>query len=194
MTDCPNAEIRDLLPDLVHGTLDADARALAESHLRTCDACRAELQLLRAARGALNVGPRARTGDIIRALPAPPRRRWGRTWYWAAAAALLIVAGGLLARPGTREASTVTVPPVAVAAPTPTPAVPSASPVQVAAAPGQASAEPVGLSFAGGVSDLDEDELKALLSDIDNFDVTPRTETEPTVPVLVGASATGSGA
>ena len=32
MTDCPNAEIRDLLPDLVHGRLDAAARADVERH------------------------------------------------------------------------------------------------------------------------------------------------------------------
>jgi hypothetical protein len=57
-----------------------------------------------------------------------------------------------------------------------------------------AAAEPVRLSFAGGVSDLDEDQLRALLSDLDSFDATLETEVAPSVPVLVGASSTGSGA
>lgn len=36
MTDCPRADMRDLLPDLMHGALDAAARAEVERHVMTC--------------------------------------------------------------------------------------------------------------------------------------------------------------
>ena len=36
MNDCPNAEIRDRLPDLLHDRLDPSARAAVTAHVATC--------------------------------------------------------------------------------------------------------------------------------------------------------------
>ena len=65
MTDCPNAEIRDLLPDLVHGRLDATARADVERHVRDCDDCAAEVTLLRELRTAFHASPRVDVAAIV---------------------------------------------------------------------------------------------------------------------------------
>jgi anti-sigma factor RsiW len=46
MTDC--SEIRNLLSEYLDDALDAEAKALAEEHLRTCPACREELSSLEA--------------------------------------------------------------------------------------------------------------------------------------------------
>ena len=93
MTDCPNAEIRDQLPDLLHGHLDATSKARVESHLRDCAACRQELELLRAVRASLpNV--RVDVGRIVSALPAPRRRRSWNSWVWQLAAAVVFLAAG----------------------------------------------------------------------------------------------------
>ncbi|MBP1741533.1 MAG: hypothetical protein H6Q48_3826 [Deltaproteobacteria bacterium] len=46
MTDC--SEIRDLLSEYMDDVLDAKAKALADEHLRTCPACRQELDSLKA--------------------------------------------------------------------------------------------------------------------------------------------------
>ncbi|OYV74079.1 MAG: hypothetical protein B7Z72_01020 [Gemmatimonadetes bacterium 21-71-4] len=60
MTDCPNAEVRDLLPDLLHDRLDEATRMRVEAHLRACEECRGELALLRSLRAAAVPYPSAR--------------------------------------------------------------------------------------------------------------------------------------
>lgn len=46
MTDCMNAEIRDLLPDVLHGSLSPADQARVAEHVAACAECTAELQLL----------------------------------------------------------------------------------------------------------------------------------------------------
>jgi hypothetical protein len=102
MSDCSNAEVRDLLPDLLHDRLDARTRARVVAHVDGCADCRSELELLRSLRGSLDRGtPRVDVGRIVAALPAPAsvRPRQHRGWRvlndWRIAAAVtFIVAGG----------------------------------------------------------------------------------------------------
>src|SRR5437764_7404025 len=54
MTDCPNAEMRDRLPDLLHERLDPSARAAVVAHVADCQDCDLELTLLRQARTVLS--------------------------------------------------------------------------------------------------------------------------------------------
>src|SRR5512140_1830353 len=73
MNDCPNADVRDLLPD----RLDEAARAMVESHLEGCADCRAELALLRDVRASLRRAPALNVAAIAAAIPAyhaPVRR------------------------------------------------------------------------------------------------------------------------
>ena len=78
MNDCPNAEIRDRLPDLLHEHLDAGARAQVMAHVERCADCRAELALLREARSLLATAPLVDVGRIVRALPSPAAARLAR--------------------------------------------------------------------------------------------------------------------
>ena len=136
MTDCPNAEIRDLLPDLVHGRLDAATRADVERHVRDCAECTAEVTLLRELRSAFHASPRVDVAAIVAAVPAY-RKPAGRSLIgWRAAAAItVLVAGGssvaVLQRGGTSMADSArsipAVTPDAVA-PAPGPALPVQAP------------------------------------------------------------------
>ena len=59
MTDCPNAEMRDRLPDLLHERLETSVRAAVMAHVDECDDCRAEIALLREAHVVLSPAVRA---------------------------------------------------------------------------------------------------------------------------------------
>jgi hypothetical protein len=52
MSDCPNIEIRELLPEFMHGMLDPRAHQRVQSHLDVCADCSAELALLQAVKAA----------------------------------------------------------------------------------------------------------------------------------------------
>lgn len=112
MTDCLNAELRDLLPDIVHAQLDAGLRARVEAHVAECTSCRDELALLRSIHLTLQRGgTRVDVTRIVAVLPPPPSRARGATvvplssrrrprwsdWRVAAAATLLIAAGSSVA-------------------------------------------------------------------------------------------------
>ena len=121
MNDCPNAAVRDLLPDLVHGPLRGDARLMVEAHLPSCADCQAELGLLRDLRGALRRTPAVDVAAIVAAVPAyagPARRSW--VGWRTAAAITVLVAGGasvaLLERPVGSGQGTNAVPTSTVAA------------------------------------------------------------------------------
>ncbi|MEP6493623.1 MAG: zf-HC2 domain-containing protein [bacterium] len=102
MNDCPNAEIRDQLPDLVHNRLDAGARVAVMMHIDGCADCRAELAVLRGVHAALaSRTPRVNVQSIVAALPKPEHRlarpaARQRTWanWRVAAAVVFLVAGG----------------------------------------------------------------------------------------------------
>lgn len=71
MTDCSNAEIRDLLPDYVHDQLSVTDLARVEQHLVSCADCAEELALLQT---VLAIRPEVRApnvADIIASLPKP---------------------------------------------------------------------------------------------------------------------------
>ncbi|HEX8942687.1 MAG TPA: zf-HC2 domain-containing protein, partial [Gemmatimonadaceae bacterium] len=99
MNDCPNADIRDQLPDLLHERLDVSVRAAVMAHVDSCVDCRAELELLRGVHGMLvSRTPRVDVNYIVNALPkraarpvrlAPRRRVWSD---WRIAAAVTVMA------------------------------------------------------------------------------------------------------
>jgi len=107
MSDCPNAEMRDLLPDLLHERLDASLRAAVTAHVGACEDCRAELMLLEGVQRMLTKQtPRVDVTYVVGALPlasrkhaagqpaarVAPQRRWA-DWRVAAAVAVLAVGG-----------------------------------------------------------------------------------------------------
>lgn len=119
MNECLSAEMRDALPDVVHGRLDAGKLAEVEAHLASCDACAAELELLRAVVASMPVAPAMDVQRIVAALPVaakqglllhrgnpepasesrPPVGRspsiWSSPVLRVAAAVVVVAAGGL---------------------------------------------------------------------------------------------------
>lgn len=204
MTDCPNAEMRDRLPDLLHERLETSVRAAVMAHVDQCSDCRAEIALLREARVVLS--PEMRAVDVVaisrvvvertRRLPkAGVRRSPWMDWRIAASVAVLVVGAGsvalLVRSPKTQSrvaaiADTRSVAPNAARPETlASAAMPPAETAPVATAP---SAE---LSAAASVSDLSESDLRALLRDLDQIDAVPSAEPEQ-VNVRVSLPSAGS--
>jgi anti-sigma factor RsiW len=189
MTDCPNGEIRDLLPDLLHDRLAPDMRREVEAHVRGCADCQQELTLLRAMRSSLRRAPSPNVATIAAAIPAyaaPARRSWAG---WRAAAAIMILAaGGTSVAVLQRGDPVVAVVRDSVAAPAPVTA--------MAAARGDSSAQPVAATpeLALGnaaVSDLNDSELSALLADLQSLEVVPSEEVESSA-VVSASTSTGT--
>ncbi len=71
MTECPNIDVREQLPEFVAGILPAGERDAIEEHLALCAACRAESEMLAAVRAARPVPPVMNIAAIVAALPKP---------------------------------------------------------------------------------------------------------------------------
>ncbi|MEO5817737.1 MAG: zf-HC2 domain-containing protein [Gemmatimonadaceae bacterium] len=203
MNDCPNADVRDSLPDLLHGHLDGATRAMVESHVAGCADCRAELALLGSVRASTVRTPVLNLSAVAAAVPAyraPVRRSWVG-WRTAAAVTLIVAAGSSIIvtqRIGSRQSDSVgmvtpSVVPVqdapsgavvgpvavtpAVAAP-PTASAPTVQPIPKTAAPVERE-----LAMSGGsLTDLSDRELASLLKDIESLDAVPSTDVE-SVPI-----------
>lgn len=189
MTECSRADIRDRLPDWVHGTLGAQPTAEVAAHLGECALCRAEVALLRDARSALEAAaPRVDTARVAAALAtakrhARPRSRPASAWrsavgVMALAASLVAVAVLSVRSPrttaprqrGLEERSAPEHSPTAAAergarTPSPTTGMPAARP----------RAE---LSLAGA-GELGDDDLRTLLAHLEAIDAMPETTPAP---------------
>lgn len=196
MIDCPNGDIRDLLPDYVHDRLTLADRRTVDVHLASCAACRDELALLRDLRGTLRRAPAVDMDAIAAAIPAyraPAPRRVASGWRIAAAAAAIVVGGtsvALLHRtssPADFSAPELAAVPAPGDAGQPTatevaPPVPEdlASAAQPAESLTQAI-EPLEreLAVAGGaINELSDGELATLVADLESLDAVPSTEVE----------------
>lgn len=172
MTDCPNVEIRELLPEYLNGTLDEARCAAVEAHLAACPECRDELTTIRLVREACEATTvSVDVSSIVAALPRPNRiravrrpvrRSWVRSHAFQLAAALSFVAlGGMsltVARSffgGDTRADSALV---------------------GSGGAGTATDVLPAISFAGGVSDLGDDELETLLNSLDAIEALPVTE------------------
>jgi anti-sigma factor RsiW len=215
MTDCPNGDIRDLLPDYVHGRLGAAERAEVAAHVDSCACCAAEVELLGAAQRVLNAAtPSVDTARIVAALPAPPRAvprpamvregQYARRRPWRIAAAIATVAiGGIsfavirgITGGGTQTPVSGNTAPVVQPAKTPQVVSQPAQP-QVAVKPSQphVAAPPpeevadntIAIPDGGRLGDLSDEDVQSLLNDIDAMDGVPDANPQPTVPVIRGA-------
>ena len=211
MFDCANVEMRELLPELAAGTLDDATRARVERHVAACAECASELETLRLVRSAYAVTPTVDVRRIVAALPKPvplPQRAPGgppvnRRVDWRVAAALTMISvGGLSLAVAHRRATEA--PPhdsrtVAQSVDTPS-ALPAKPTGEIGSPPGghdtarragrsgrtPATPPKVQLAFAGGMDDMDDASIKALLGALDEMDhapVAPSEEPDPT-PVL----------
>jgi hypothetical protein len=189
MTDCPNGELRDLLPDLLHDRLEPELRRVAEEHLRTCAVCRAELALLRDLHASMRRAPAVDASRIAATIPAyraPARRAWSG---WRAAAAIVILAAGgtsvVLVQRGVGVGPADSMRPDARAV--------VVAPVESSTSTISRGAPPRELATASSAtSDLSERELSALLKEIESLDAVPSAEVENPAPVSPVSPARGA--
>jgi anti-sigma factor RsiW len=182
MTDCLNVEIRELLPEYLNGTLSATRRAEVEAHLVGCAECADELTVLRLVREAYDEAPAVNVNAIVGALPrravrtveagAPIGRSWRRSHAFQIAAAVSFIALGGISLAVARSFFNGNMP---------------AGQVDTAASSG---AETPAISFAGGVSDLGDEDLEALLTALETIEALPVTETSD--PPITGSGRQGS--
>jgi putative zinc finger protein len=211
MFDCANVEMRELLPELAAGTLDAGTRARVEQHVASCAECASELDTLRLVRSAYAITPAVDVRKIVSALPnavptprvAPTPQSVKRWLDWRVAAALtMITVGGLSlavtqrwnSRSSVRDSTSAFSPVdsgtrrIAVV-PTPGDTHPTRPDTNKAGGPTRRTTTPsakVQLAFAGGVEEMDDTQIKALLGALDEIDraqLAPSAEPDPT-PVL----------
>lgn len=205
MTECMNAEVRDALPDLLHSRLGDLDRATMKAHVESCADCRAELALMERVRACAPLAPPIDVARIVSMLPAPvpsaeqqlahaaPIRQPSRMpllWKLAAAAALIV--GGTLTFSrtrapvaGTSVATVASAPSAAREVPVPS-VTPDPAPAQVAIANPVVSAtvktvvasSTTGLSLTGGVQDLTDAQLEALVNNVDSVEGLPAAEPE----------------
>ena len=214
MNDCQNAEMRDQLPDLLHEHLDVSARAAVMAHVDGCADCRDELELLRIAHGTLlKATPRIDLNFIVEALPkaaprvrtiSPSRRPMWADWRIAAAAVLLVAGGSSYSLLGRHSGAPVgdslgaqPALPVAEGPAVQTQRPDSTPSVRATTAQAEIIAEvPTDVNESSGLgasrlSDLNETQLKSLLTEIDQLQPTPITEPDP-VTLRVNTKGTTS--
>jgi hypothetical protein len=205
MNDCINAEIRDQLPDFVHDRLGAAERTMVLAHVEGCVDCRDELQLLRDAKAMFARGvPRVDVAYVVGALPKAPTARAARTvatrtpkrtwsdWRIAAAVTLLIAGGGSYAVMKTRipevapdTAGMIAAGPASTLRDSSFADVPDLAAI---VAPDDDRPAAVGAMDAR-LGDLDEEQLTALLNDMDNLRAVPASEPEPAGLRIDGSSS-----
>lgn len=191
MNDCVNGEIRDVLPELVSGTLPAGEVARVQEHVRACAECAAEVELLRTARAAMRLAPAMDTARIAAAVQASTAQRLAARRAPAAriariASLSLVAVIGALGIWSLRGSSPTT-------AEAPVAAVITAADQPGAIEPARAVESqgvraPVQLALGGDMSQLGDDELLALLSEVSALEAMPGAEPaslaiEPVLPV-----------
>ena len=202
MNKCTESDIQEMLPDLLHRALPADAKARVEAHLATCAECREDLEVLRVVSSAAVFAPAIDVDRVVAQIPpyrmiVPGVERPARTrvvsWLVAASMAIVVIGGGSLIltqygvrqRPGdvaTRQPS-VQIPtqPAAVAAGTAKPISPTKT--VAATAPPHTHA----LALAADVDGLSDGSLQQLMSEMNRFDALPNSEPEPVISVDSGS-------
>ena len=192
MNSCMEIETREMLPDLLHGKLDASERARVEKHVAGCEECREELEVLRTVKAAAIFAPTIDVNRVVghiapytRIAPEVEAPARSRVVSWLVAASFLVViAGGgslLMVQQKDSGASYATATPSQSVGVVPTPVT-----VQSAGVNDVASVEqPVvhALALGAGVETLSDSDLRQLMTDMDGFDALPASEPEPVMNV-----------
>ncbi len=169
MNKCTQSDIQEMLPDLLHNTLGADARARVEAHLASCGVCREDMEVLRTIKSAAVFAPAIDVDRVVRQIPPyrsilPATERPISTrivsWLVAASLAVVVIGGGSLVLKRPR----VTNPPSAAVT------------VQ----------QPHALALAANVDDLSDGNLVQLMNEMSRFDALPASEPDPIISVDSG--------
>jgi anti-sigma factor RsiW len=197
MNKCTELDIQEMLPDLLHGALGADARARVEAHIASCEDCAEELQVLRTVKSAAVFIPAIDVASVVRQIPpyrmivpaaqAPARSRLV-SWLVAASLAVVVLGGGSLLMiqktPTVGRVATLGRSTSPNAAPTKTSSTNRGATTDASRAPAiSATPAPHALAFASGVDGLSDNNLRQLMNDMDSFDALPASEPGPAISV-----------
>ncbi len=208
MNKCVDAELQELLPDLLHESLDGGTRQRVEAHLAACESCKEDLEVLRTVKGAAVFAPTIDVDSIVRQIPPhrmmvpsveKPKRTRMVSWLVAAVFALAVVGGGGLvvlkeSPPSKSVASSIIAAPDAqVGAVVPRPDsivfVPADPAIKSSPSDAAPSAAPtLALASSADLASLSDGDLVQLMDDMDNFDALPAAEPEPVIAVDSGDS------
>ncbi len=196
MTKCTAIEIRESLPDLIHAGVSGAEAERIEAHVAACADCREELRVLRTVHAAAVFAPSIDTQRIVMAIPPyagvpvverPSLPGRSRSYAWLAAASLAIVFATVMVRSsddGSRRVDPIVVETAPSVQVEPTTSSPAASPSGASAPPATATTEPRRPAFAlGGLDDLSDGSLLALMTSMETFDALPAVEPEPVLTV-----------
>jgi anti-sigma factor RsiW len=200
MNKCTDIEIQELLPDLVHGSLDEHAKRAVDAHLVACESCREDLAVIQAVKSAAIFAPRIDADRVASQIPPyrmvvpgveEPKRSRMVSWLVAAGLALAVVGGGSLVM---SNQSSIPVTPIAgVIADSNTLAVAPPESVKGIASPESKTTvttevQPHALALAANVDELSDGNLQQLMTDMDEFDALPPAEPELVLSVDSGDS------
>jgi hypothetical protein len=202
MNKCTDSNIQEMLPDLLQGTLPADARERVEAHLATCDECREDVEVLRTVKTAAVFAPQIDVDRVVRQIPpyrpiVPVTERPATTrmvsWLVAAALAVVVIGGGslVLIRPNAGNVRSTVASTQLPPTPTPSESMSVASGIpngrtSVKTAVATAPTRPRALALAANVDDLSDGDLVQLVNDMSRFDALPASEPDPVIPVDSG--------
>jgi anti-sigma factor RsiW len=181
MSDCPNVEMREQLPEYLNGTLSDARRTEVAAHLASCEDCAEELSVLQLVREVYAAAtPAVNVSAIVSALPRrssrPVARSWRRSHAFQIAAAVSFISLGAISMTVARSFFNGN---------------PTAATIDTLVAANSAGASiDTPISFAGGVSDLGDEDLEALLTALESIEALPVTE--PAELPLTGSGRQGS--
>jgi anti-sigma factor RsiW len=203
MNKCIDTELQEMLPDLLHGALDVDARHRVDAHLATCESCKDDLEVLRAVKSAAVFAPTIDAGSIVRQIPPyrmivpvvqQPKRTRMVSWLVAAGFALAVVGGGTWMASNQSPASTSVARSSAPVISSPARVV-ATTRDSIVGMPGHAevvltsgSTPTLALASSADLASLSDGDLVQLMDDMDNFDALPAAEPEPVIAVDAGDS------
>ncbi len=198
MNKCIDTEIQELLPDLLHGSLDERARQEVEMHLASCESCREDMDVIRTVNSAAVFAPSIDADRVVRQIPPyrmivpgveHPTSTRVVTWLVAAAMLVTIVGGGslLFSRRATQipavDSGSTTIAKSAGSPPSESVSIGASKATEVSA-----PAHARGLALASDIQDLSDGNLVQLMNDMDRFDALPAAEPEPVISVDSGDS------
>jgi anti-sigma factor RsiW len=200
MNKCTDIKIQELLPDLLHGSLDDHARSEVEAHLASCESCREDLDVIRTVKSAAIFAPSIDADRVARQIPPyrmivpgveQPARTKMISWLVAAGLVLAVVGGGslVISKQSVRPAG-----PVAAIVPESikiTGGSTQAESTVRATGTSKSAASDVpapAFAIAANVDDLSDGNLVQLMNDMDQFDALPAAEPEPVISVDSGDS------
>jgi anti-sigma factor RsiW len=196
MNKCTELELQEMLPDLLHGKLDADHRAKVEAHVAACAECTEELHMLRTVKSSAVFVPVIDVDRVARNIPpyrgvAParevPARSRAVAWLVAASLVLVVAGGGsVLVQQRQRGQQIVSADSGRLAVPVPDSGMDSLGPAAVTGGvPLQPRVNQRGhaLALATSIDALSDYNLRQLMNDMNSFDALPATEPDPAISV-----------